>query len=272
MDNQIAQLQQIVWSYYRENKRLMPWREHIDPYWVVVTEIMLQQTQVPRVMTKFPEFLKQFPDFATLASASLPQLLGAWQGMGYNRRAKYLQQIAEKIVHEHNGILPQDPELLEKLPGIGPATARSIIVYSYNLPLVFIETNIRRIFIHHFFSNAETVHDRDIYPLVEKSLDTSNPREWYYALMDYGTYLGKTVPNPNRKSKHYTKQSSFQGSKRKIRGEILRMLLQYNTLSEAEILQHYEGDEIRAKEVLMDLIKEQFIKQKDNSYTINHES
>lgn len=224
MEVHMDDFKKLVWEYYRENRRSMPWRDHIDPYHVVVSEIMLQQTQVPRVMTKFAAFTNSFPTFESLAQAPLGDVLREWQGMGYNRRGKYLQQVAQIVMDECAGTLPDDPSVLVKWPGIGPATAASIVCYAYNKPVVFIETNIRRVFIHHFFHDQQGVDDRDIWPLVAEAMDRENPREWYYALMDYGTHLAKTVPNPNRRSRHHSTQSAFEGSRRQVRGAVLRAL------------------------------------------------
>lgn len=227
----ITAFQKMIWEYYHVNKRRMPWREVITPYHVVISEIMLQQTQVLRVMQKFPSFIAQFPNFEALAQVALVDVLEQWQGMGYNRRAKYLKRIAEIVVGQFDGQLPDDPTILQTFPGLGYATANSIVAFAYNKPVVFIETNIRRIFIHHFFADREGVHDKEIMPVVSATLDVSNPREWYYALMDYGTMLAKQIPNPNRKSKHYAKQSTFVGSTRQLRGEILRRLLQQEAVT-----------------------------------------
>lgn len=258
----------LIWDYYSQHKRILPWREKISPYGVVVSELMLQQTQVPRVLVKFPEFLDNFPDFKTLAYAPFESLLRVWQGMGYNRRALYLQRIAKKIVGEYEGVVPQDPRFLETFPGIGPATARSIITYIYNKPEIFIETNIRRIYIHHFFADATNVFDKEIYPLVEKTVDTKNPREWYYALMDYGTALSKMVVNPNRKSKHYAKQSKFEGSNRQVRGGILKILLDKNHLTKEDIVLLTNFGKDRVYLMLEELQAEGFVNEKKGMYTI----
>ncbi len=228
MEPKITELQEIVWKYSKEHRRPMKWRDTIDPYWILLSEIMLQQTQVPRVMIKFEEFIETFPTLESLAEASLSDVLRVWQGMGYNRRGKFLWQTAQIIVNEHNGGLPQEPDVLVKVPGIGPATAASIACYAYNLPVMFIETNVRRVFIHHCFADSTNVSDKDIEPLVQQAVDlnSENAREWYYALMDYGTYLKTIVPNPNRKSKHYTRQSQFEGSNRQVRAQILRFVLE----------------------------------------------
>lgn len=268
-DTKIESFRAFIWNYYTEHKRSMPWREDITPYNIVISEIMLQQTQVPRVMQKYPEFLEKFPDFKTLAQASLGEVLEQWQGMGYNRRGKYLHEIAKKVITEYNGKLPNDPVILQIFPGLGHATASSIVTFAFNKPISFIETNIRRVFIHHFFADAEGIHDKEIMPIVKKALDKTNPREWYYALMDYGTFLAKQVPNPNRKSKHYAKQSKFEGSTRQLRGEILRIVLKQKIVTEDMIrdLPIAEGHNIIS--ILESLEQEGFLlKDEKERYTV----
>jgi A/G-specific adenine glycosylase len=256
---------QLVWDYYYQYKRPMPWRDNINPYWVVVSEIMLQQTQVARVLEKFPVFIEQFPSFKVLAESSLLEVLQAWQGLGYNRRGKYLWEIAQKIMQEYDGVLPDNPDILIHFPGIGKATAASIIAFAYNKPTIFIETNIRRVYIHHFFSEAENISDNDLLPFVERTVSKDNPREWYYALMDYGTYLKTQISNPNRKSKHYTRQSVFEGSNRQIRSQIIKLLLQGSkTLSE---IQDMISDS-RVEDNIESLVKEELIKKEKNQYII----
>jgi A/G-specific adenine glycosylase len=252
-----------VHDFYKKSARNLLWRNNVTPYRIFVSEVMLQQTQVSRVLIKFPEFLKAFPNFKSLASASNSVVLKKWQGMGYNRRALYLKRSAEIVVKNYSGRLPEDPEVLETFPGIGKATASSIAVFSWNRPLVFIETNIRRVFIHHFFNDKKEVSDKEILPLVEKTLDKQNPREWYYALMDYGSYLAKVTENPNRKSKHYAKQSKFEGSDRQIRSQILRSLLEEGVLS------HFNVEPLRLKRVLNSMLKEGFIKESNGKYKIS---
>lgn len=257
---------QLVWDYYYQHKRPMPWRDNTHPYWVVVSEIMLQQTQVNRVLEKFPVFIEQFPSFEVLAESSLGEVLQAWQGMGYNRRAKYLWQIAQKVIQEYDGILPDNPSLLVNFPGIGKATASSIVAFAYNKPTIFIETNIRRVYIHHFFSRLENIADNDLLPFIEKTVSQDNPREWYYALMDYGTYLKTKIINPNRKSKHYTRQSVFEGSNRQIRSQIIKLLLQGpKTLPQ---IQDIIRDN-RVQDNIVSLLKEKLIQNKKDYYTIS---
>jgi A/G-specific adenine glycosylase len=264
----IPEFQDEVWNHYRKNKRILPWREHIVPYHVLISEIMLQQTQVPRVLAKFPSFISHFPDFKTLAEASLSEVLREWQGMGYNRRGKYLKETAGIIHHKYKDQIPTDPEAVDEMPGIGPATARSIITFVYNTPQVFIETNIRRVFIHHFFTDAESVDDTEILPLVMQSLPPDDPREWYYALMDYGSTLAKLIKNPNRKSKQYTKQSRFEGSKRQVRGAILREVLKNNSVSKQRLLELLPFEKGRGEGVLSDLVKEGLITEREGEYSI----
>ena len=262
----ILEFQQMVLSYYNNYGREMAWRDTTDPYLILVSEIMLQQTQVERVKIKFPEFIAAFPDFAALAAAPLDNVLSVWQGMGYNRRAIALQKCAIRVINEYNGILPADVDLLATFPGIGRATASSIAAFAFNLPVVFIETNIRRVFIHFFFSGTDTVSDADLLPIVEKSLCKENPRVWYWALMDLGSALKKTVPNPNRRSVHYSKQSPFEGSDREIRGTIIRMLLSDPGMIEKQLLAIRIDDPARIKKILAALISEGFIVIQKNRF------
>lgn len=224
-----------VIKHYKAHGRNLPWRKNIAPYSIFVSEIMLQQTQVNRVLVKYPEFLKMYSDFQLLAQASLTEVLRLWQGMGYNRRAKYLHEAAQRIVSDHSGMLPQEPTILETLPGVGSATAGSIACFAYNKPTVFIETNIRRSILFHFFPTRNNVTDREVGEIVEACIHhlvqkkQLSFREWYWAIMDYGSYLKTVVENPNVRSKHYTKQSKFEGSDRQIRGKLLKEYLESGT-------------------------------------------
>jgi A/G-specific adenine glycosylase len=265
----ILEFQQMVLSYYNNYGREMAWRDTTDPYLILVSEIMLQQTQVERVKIKFPEFIEAFPDFATLAVAPLYNVLSVWQGMGYNRRAIAIQKCAIRVMNEYNGILPSDVDLLATFPGIGRATASSIAAFAFNLPVVFIETNIRRVFIHFFFTGNETVSDAEIFPVVTRALYKKNPRIWYWALMDLGSALKKTVPNPNLRSAHYTRQAPFEGSDRKIRGAILKLLLKEYSLEDEEIFGYVAEDPHRVRKILGDLEGEGFIKYNNNRFSLS---
>jgi A/G-specific adenine glycosylase len=262
--------QNTVWEYYRQfGRHDLPWRlpeaeQGFDPYKILVSEIMLQQTQVLRVLPKFLSFITQFPDFKTLAVAPLGEVLRAWSGLGYNRRAKFLWQAAGHVCREYNGLLPDTSEALVRLPGIGVNTAGAVLAYAFNKPVVFVETNIRTVCIYHFFSNQEAVHDRDIADVLARTLP-NNPREWYWALMDYGTFLKQTVGNLSQSSAHYTKQSTFMGSKRQIRGSVLQ-LLGTGAKTERELVAAVQDE--RLPGVLKDLLHEGMISQQAGHYVL----
>lgn len=276
--------------------RDLPWRDTRDPYAIWISEVMLQQTQVPRVLTRWGAWLERFPSVGALAEAPVADVLDAWQGMGYNRRALALKQAAEIVVREHGGAFPREARELTALPGIGPATAQGIRSFAFDLPGVYLETNVRTVFLHHFFPDADSVPDRDLVPLVraacpaapdavlatdedgvtagfaEPADERDTPRAWYYALLDYGAELKKTVPNPSRRSSGYTRQSRFEGSRRQKRAAIVRMLLEAQkagsvlTLEEArERLSGLEQKAGRApvdgtlvSSILSDLVREGF--------------
>lgn len=259
--------QQTVYDYYNANKRTLAWRDNPTPYQVVVSEIMLQQTQVDRVATKFPLFMERFPTLEALATAPVHAVLTAWQGLGYNRRALALHQFAQRVQAEFGGRVPTETPILETFKGIGPATAASIVVYAYNKPHVFIETNVRTVFIHHFFKKTETVHDKELAPFVAATIDSKDPREWYYALMDYGTMLKKQHKNPSRRSAHYAVQSKFEGSDRQVRGLILKLLTQVPSLSEQEIVAAIPREESLTRRILSALEQEGFILFRQGYYS-----
>lgn len=216
-----------VWEHYHTHGRDdLPWRVTRDPYRVLVSEVMLQQTQVSRVMPKYVQFLRAFPDVEALAAASLQDVLRAWAGLGYNRRAKSLKHVAEIVMAEHDGAIPDTLEGLMALPGIGYATAAQILAFAFDVGVPFVETNIRGVYLHEFFGDAEDVPDSAILPLVEATLDCERPREWYWALMDYGVHLKSTLPNPSRRSRHHATQGTFEGSSRQLRGRLLAALLE----------------------------------------------
>ena len=262
---------ELVLGYYREcGRHHLPWRKTSDPYHIFVSEVMLQQTQVTRVAEYFPRFIVEFPDFATLAETPLAGVLRAWQGLGYNRRAKYLRESARIVIEEHGGLLPADPEILATLPGIGRATAASIAAFAFDLPAVFIETNIRRVFIHFFFQDRTGISDREILPILAGSLEGVSPREWYSALMDYGTMLRESGVDPNQKSRSYRKQAPFEGSGRQLRGRILRLLLDGGELSGEEAAAALGEEPGRTGAVMAALEKEGFSVAEAGRYRLVH--
>ena len=208
--------------------RSLPWRDTSDPYAIWISEVMLQQTQVSRVEGRWEEWLKRFPSVGALADAQLNEVLVVWQGMGYNSRAKRLQECAQIICQEHGGIIPRDYDALVALPGIGPATAAGIRAFAIDEPGVYLETNVRSVFIHELFPEREQVADSELIPLVRQTCPPAGQdvRGWYYALLDYGAHLKKTLPNPSRRSKHHSRQSEFQGSSRQKRSFVLRCVLE----------------------------------------------
>ncbi len=227
---------------------------------MLVSEIMLQQTQTGRVTEKFLIFKEKFPNFLALSKASLEDVLKAWQGLGYNRRAVALKKIADIIINDYHGKLPDSIEILKTFPQIGHNTASSVVAFAFNEPTVFIETNIRRVFIYFFFHNRNNITDKVIIPIVKKTLDNANPREWYYALMDYGVMLKKSHPDLNKQSAHYRKQSPFKGSNRQMRGDLLKLLVKNKILKISEIKKSLKKiPEKKLMTVLSQLEKEEFI-------------
>ena len=257
-----------LWDFYAHQARSLPWREpgsddRFDPYRVMVSELMLQQTQVPRVTPKYHEFLKRFPTLQTLAQAELGDVLRVWQGLGYNRRAKFLWQAAQTVAQL--GDFPDTLSALVALPGVGFNTAGAILAYAYNQPALFIETNVRTVYIHHFFHDRTDVADKEIAAVLEQTLDREHPREFYWAVMDYGSHLKATIGNLNKASKHYTKQSTFKGSRRQVRGYVIHALGSGSqTLSE---LQATIPDE-RLGHVLKDLVAEGMVRARDGVYSL----
>ena len=159
----------LVWKYYKEQGRhTLPWRATTDPYRILVSEVMLQQTQVERVIPFYKNFLTRFPTVRALAAASLADVLAAWQGLGYNRRAKMLHEAAKAVVAQHKGKMPHDAQTLLTLPGIGPYTASAVAAFSDNSDEILIETNIRTVITHHFFPEKDKVSDADILTVLKR--------------------------------------------------------------------------------------------------------
>ena len=220
-----AEFRKLIYSTYEREGRSFPWKENTEPWGIFVSELMLHQTQAERVVPFWKRWMEKWPSPAALAKAPLEEVLREWSGLGYNRRAKYLKESALIIERDFGGVVPETPEVLVKLPGIGPYTAGAIACFAYNHPSLFIETNIRRVMLHFFFYEKEGISDREIMPIMGETLDRENPRKWYWALMDYGAGLKKLAINPNRRSAHYYRQNAFKGSLRQIRGSIVRCLV-----------------------------------------------
>ncbi len=264
----VVDLRQLVRQYAAEQYRDLPWRRTCDPWWVLVSEVMLQQTQVDRVVPRYCAFLQQFPDPAALAAAPLPELLAAWQGLGYNRRALNLQRAAQMVVTRWDGVLPDDPALLCQLPGIGPYTAGAIAAFAFNRPEVFLETNIRAVLLHLLCAGRREVPDTELLVLAGQALDREHPRDWYNALMDYGSDLKRRFPNPSRRSRHHTVQSRFEGSDRQIRGALLRLLLGAEGMAAGALQQQLAVEADRLQPILEAMVAEGFLKRRGSCYLI----
>ena len=270
MHNDIRALVERVKAYGKENGRHdLPWRVKQTPYHAYLSEIMLQQTQVDRVVIKFTEFTEALPTFAALASAPQSQVITLWQGLGYNRRALALHRSAQMVVANFDGELPSIEEELLLLPGVGPATAGSLQVYAYNKKVAYIETNIRAVYLHHFFADSIEIEDSKLMPLITQSLEyVDDAYGWYSALMDYGTMLKKKHKNPARKSKHHQKQSKFEGSLRQVRGAVIRYLSSHESGSLIELQAHIKDPQHRVEKVLDTLLTEKFLRVDGIRYSL----
>lgn len=258
----VSAFKKAVWEYYEKNGRNnLPWRKTRDPYKILVSEMMLQQTQVPRVIQKYKEFLTEFPTVYVLAQATLGEVLRVWNGLGYNRRGKYLHEAAKAIVDEYKGSI-KDATAAKKLPGVGPYTKAAVRIFAFDEPHTLIETNVRAAFIHHFFQGRESIYDKDIAPLVEAAAAGEDPREWHYALMDYGVHIKKLHKNPARKSKSYVRQGKFEGSLRQVRGAVLR------ALHEGKAIKELQYDQKRMKAALASLQKDGLIAKQGRNWRI----
>jgi len=274
----LIKFQKDLWDFYNTHGRhTMLWRQDTSPYSVIVSEIMLQQTGVERVEPKYIAFMSTLPDWQALASSPNKQLLGLWQGLGYNRRALYLQKTAQEIVATYNGAVPEDRTLLENLPGVGPGTSGAIMAYAFDKPEVFIETNIRRVIIHHFLANQTAITDAQITTIlhgiirdIQATCSPFSPKTFYWAMMDYGSYLKSQVPNPNKQSQHYSVQSRFEGSNRQLRGKVLAFLLTKSQASETELLSLAKSEQQYNNfvNILKQLQKEGFIQKNQSKYIL----
>lgn len=253
------EFQELVWHKGRELYRDMPWRDEPIFYYVLVSEIMLQQTQVPRVLTKFAEFMERFPTIEDVAAASLADILRVWQGLGYNRRAKYLHEAAHFIAKSG---LPTTREELVNLPGIGQNTAAAIMNYVYEVPTAYVETNIRTVYFYHFFADRTDVSDEEVLEMVEMTIDREHPRAWFWALMDYGSELKSQGNGRLDTSRHYKKQSPLEGSVRQVRGKIITAL-SVRDYTQSELRDAVHADE-RFEKALNGLMHEKLVSIKND--------
>lgn len=227
--DEVKAFQKKVMNWWAENERDLPWRRDPSPYNVLVSEIMLQQTQVSRVIPKFNEFLKEFPTIDSLANANNKSLLQVWSGLGYNRRAIWLKEAAKQIVEK--GEFPQSVEELQKLKGVGPYTSRSVLIFAFNQNLAAVDTNIRRVLIASGFAD-ESMSDKELQSIADNVLLRGKSRDWHNALMDYGSQVltsSSTGISPT------SSQTGYDGSSRQVRGAVIRALTTSDEIDFAEI-------------------------------------
>jgi A/G-specific adenine glycosylase len=251
----------------------MPWRRTHDPYRILVSEIMLQQTGVDRVRGKYAEFLAQFPDVSLLAHAPLGAVLRVWSGLGYNRRARYLHECAKKVVHEHGGKFPATFEELIKLPGIGMSTAGALLAFSFGGDTPMIDTNIRRILVRVFF-NKVLPSDKELYAfalsLIPKGKGKYRGRAWNYAMLDLGATLctarnhSDACPLMKLHGKvgdfvYKKPQKKFAGSRRQTRGQILRLLTTHKVMTMGTIAQEIGKTKAQSSEIIKELVTERLV-------------
>ena len=269
----VTEFRRHIYSFYEKEGRSFPWRENTDPWGILVSEFMLQQTQTSRVIPYWLRWMEIWPSPDQLNAASLEEVLKEWSGLGYNRRAKRLKECSRVIVRDLEGKVPVTPEALEILPGIGPYTAGAIACFAYNYPSTFIETNIRSAILHYFFPGENRITDRELMPILEAVLDRDNPRKWYWALMDYGAAIKKLNPNPNRRSAHYSRQSAFAGSFRQIRGSLIRTLVSSGpaTAEELRARLNIPVEETDFQKALESLGRESLVAEEGGKYTIGKE-
>lgn len=263
---EVRRFQRTVREFYDQHGRDFPWRRTQVPYRILVSEVMLQQTQTARVALRYPEFLRRFPSFRSLANASIGEVVSAWSGLGYNRRALALRRCAIEVCEHFGGRLPSDEAQLRALPGIGAYTAAAVRAFAFNLPTVMIETNIRAVMLHHFFEGRHRVSDQEIREVLTQVNDEQHPRTWYYALMDYGVALKSKQRGITRRSSHYRPQSRFKGSVRELRGRVLALCAARGIVPSSVLEQHPQLADARLPRVLEALRREGFLQLVGDSW------
>jgi A/G-specific adenine glycosylase len=260
----IQEFQKKVFSFYQKNKRDLPWRKTTDPYKILLSELMLQQTQVNRVILYYEDWIARWPTIDALASATRAEVLQAWMGLGYNTRAINLHKAAQKIVTEFDNDVIKAMKQYKEIPGVGRYTSQAVQIFSTNADIVTVDTNVRRIFMKEFHL-PEKVSDKELWGLAEQCLPKGRSREWHNALMDYGA-LHLTAQKTGIKPK--TQQSRFEGSDRQIRARILRYLLK-ETMSLSELEKTFGIEQMRLRRILDKMVTEKIIVNKNNSYQLN---
>ena len=261
-----------IFSFYSSHRRSFPWRETTDRYAILVSEVMLQQTQTHRVVPKYVSFLERFPTVEVLAESSLRDVLSLWVGLGYNRRAVMLHRAAQRVMKDFNGVVPKDRESLLLLPGVGPYVSGAVRAFADNSWSVCIETNIRTVIMYHCFPEVSgKVSDAEIEEKLEALISIAKrrkvaPRDFYAALMDYGSHLKSNGVRLNTKQKGYVAQSPFAGSVRQARGCILKTLTAKGSMRVPQLKKVVEHDEFHT--ALDALVREGVVAKKRDSVVI----
>lgn len=255
----VGAFQRFVRAYYKNHGRDFPWRRTKDPYKILVSEVMLQQTQTERVVIKYSEFLKTFPNWKALSDASPAEVVKIWMGLGYYRRAFNLHKAARSVCEDFGGKPPRRAEALKQLPGVGPYTAAAVAAFAFGEAVPMIETNIRAVYLHLFYPQASDVSDREIIDKVAETMCRKDPRAWFYALMDIGVALKKHTKGINTRSKHHVKQSKFQGSQRQVRASVLKLVVSRERIKREEVVSALGYERKKVEKALVDLESEGLI-------------
>ncbi len=260
--NKVQAFQDKVFNWWKDNKRDLPWRKTTNPYYILISEIMLQQTQVNRTIEKYNEFIERFSTLEILAEAKTADVLRYWSGLGFNRRALWLHDAAKQIMEK--GFFPKTPEELLKLKGIGPYTSRSILIFAFNENLATIDTNIRRILIAENFAE-DKAQEKELFKIATKLLPIGRSRDWHNALMDYGS---QELTATRTGIKPASKQSKYKSSKRFYRGIIVKYFTRKEKADAIEIAKNCEIPLEQLDEILQSLQKDGLIKEEDNNYSL----
>ncbi|EKE40297.1 hypothetical protein ENUP19_0304G0045 [Entamoeba nuttalli] len=262
----IKQMHEKILKFYEKEGRKLPWRETTDKYKILVSEVMLQQTQVTRVIEKYKSWLIRFPTIQDLAKANLADVLEEWNGLGFNSRGKRLRDLAIEVCERYNGIIPSSVDKLLNLPGIGPYTANAVLIFSENQDIATVDANIRRILIHEL-SLDEKTPENILFAYANKCLPLGRSRDWHNALMDYGALVA-TGKKTGITAK--SKQSKFEGSRRSYRAELLRRIRKNNgSLSIENCEEVIKGTKYTLEEIIEGLEKDGIVHKEGDFIILN---
>jgi A/G-specific adenine glycosylase len=265
-------------AWYRHRRTAYPWRGDRDPYRVLVSEVMLQQTQAQRVVPAFNAFLERFPSVRALAAAPRAEVVRAWGNLGYNRRAVALSEAARAIVQDHGGRIPDDPAVLRVLPGIGPYTASAIAALAYGRPTPALDVNVRRVVARaRLGSDPEESRPADVARAAREWLDGTDPADWHQAVMDLGRVVCRPVPRcpacpleaacavrirPRHvPTRHRPRRAGepFVGSRRHLRGRVVALLRERHPRSLGALAASTDSSVDRVAEVVRAMTAERIV-------------